>query len=479
MFKHDYGNGEYIEGNIQVFNNGNFSGRGTYYWPNGDLYFGDFLDGYRTGKGIFFWNDNCEVYEGDFYENQAHGFGYYWYSNGDRFQGSFVNGAKHGDGILYRAATHIFIVGTWQNGDITFARLLNNDKRFSIEGPMVKGKFHGRCIYTLKQGQSNEGFFTDGKWDASTAQHLPHHVVRIDIPDAFRTKTPTYLLDKLPVKFQNISPIPKTSAPPSSISARTCEVKGPGLSPSINCGKALRFAVRVFDESNNQVMITQDKLQLLFLDEHGKDVGKSSFDVHTEEKKGVWIITYICRKPGRYTLHVKVDHVDIGESPYKLVTVEAAPPPVDLDFKQCTVLGSGITSGKVGVIQKFAIQLVNTQGVRVAGDVAKVRVRIELNGKDVTELFKSNAQILKGYWVVTYTPTVGGRLSVHVYINEHEIPSSPFTTPIEDTSKGIDPHKCNAKGPGLQAAQANVPQRFVVQPFDNFGQPVSPEDGKM
>jgi hypothetical protein len=225
--------------------------------------------------------------------------------------------------------------------------------------------------------------------------------------------------------------------------------------------------------------ITEDKLQVVFLEsERSKDVGKLNFEIHTEERKGIWVVTYICRKPGHYRLHVKVDHSDIAESPYRLSTAEEAPPQVELDFKQCSALGSGITSGKVGVIQKFAVTLVNTIGVKVTADSGKVTVRLKLNGKDVTELFKTVVQIIKEYWVVTYIPTSGGPLSVYVYVNDKELPSSPYTTPIMESYKGVDPSKCIARGPGVESAVANVSQRFVIQPMNNQGQPITPEEKK-
>jgi len=34
---------------------------------NGDKYIGEFRDGYKNGKGKFFWADG-QIYEGEFYD---------------------------------------------------------------------------------------------------------------------------------------------------------------------------------------------------------------------------------------------------------------------------------------------------------------------------------------------------------------------------------------------------------------------------
>ena len=37
--------------------NGDRNGWGTYYWPNGDWYEGEWVDGQRTGQGTYHWAD--------------------------------------------------------------------------------------------------------------------------------------------------------------------------------------------------------------------------------------------------------------------------------------------------------------------------------------------------------------------------------------------------------------------------------------
>jgi hypothetical protein len=37
------------------FKDGNFNGKGTYYFNDGNKYIGDWVDDHRTGQGVFTW----------------------------------------------------------------------------------------------------------------------------------------------------------------------------------------------------------------------------------------------------------------------------------------------------------------------------------------------------------------------------------------------------------------------------------------
>ena len=71
---------------VGTFNSsGQRHGKGTYYWTNGDKYEGDWKNNSRTGKGIFYWEQEKwrgDRYKGDFVNNNRHGKGIYYYANG-------------------------------------------------------------------------------------------------------------------------------------------------------------------------------------------------------------------------------------------------------------------------------------------------------------------------------------------------------------------------------------------------------------
>ena len=61
-------------------------GKGTLYYPNGDVYAGDWQYGEKNGIGTLKCADGS-VYEGGFKDDQIHGKGYLLYPNGDVCEG--------------------------------------------------------------------------------------------------------------------------------------------------------------------------------------------------------------------------------------------------------------------------------------------------------------------------------------------------------------------------------------------------------
>ena len=52
-----------------------FTGRGRATYLNGDVYEGDYVNGLRTGKGIYWYKKGGHRYEGNWKENEKHGVG--------------------------------------------------------------------------------------------------------------------------------------------------------------------------------------------------------------------------------------------------------------------------------------------------------------------------------------------------------------------------------------------------------------------
>ncbi|KRX10702.1 hypothetical protein PPERSA_08697 [Pseudocohnilembus persalinus] len=135
-----------------------YTGRGTAYYPNEEIYEGDYKKGLRTGKGVYQYKKLEDIdpdqpipavpktYEGDFYKNKKHGIGKMTYFNDETYYGQWENGKKHGEGIY-----------TYLNGD-------------TYSGWFAFGKKHGFGTYTFKQtqqrlvGEFEENKFIKGKW---------------------------------------------------------------------------------------------------------------------------------------------------------------------------------------------------------------------------------------------------------------------------------------------------------------------------
>jgi len=94
---------------------------GTYTWPDGAQYVGEYKDGKNHGQGTYTYPDG-EKYVGEYKDGKKHGQGTYTLANGDKYVGGWKDGKYHGQG------THTFVngdkyVGEWKDGE-----LLANDQ---------------------------------------------------------------------------------------------------------------------------------------------------------------------------------------------------------------------------------------------------------------------------------------------------------------------------------------------------------------
>jgi hypothetical protein len=55
------------------YKNDLMNGKGTYYYAGGNKYIGDWIDGYKTGHGVFIWSDGSQ-YQGSCPEKIGHHF---------------------------------------------------------------------------------------------------------------------------------------------------------------------------------------------------------------------------------------------------------------------------------------------------------------------------------------------------------------------------------------------------------------------
>ncbi len=131
-------NGDIYDGNwVEGFR----TGRGTLTCPNGDRYEGEWLKGERNGKGIFAWA-NGDRYEGDFKNNDFAGRGVFTGANGDRYEGDWANGKLHGKGT-YWWANGIRYEGEWANGAMNGYGVCYFTNGAVQKGQWANGKFVG------------------------------------------------------------------------------------------------------------------------------------------------------------------------------------------------------------------------------------------------------------------------------------------------------------------------------------------------
>ena len=106
------------------------------------------------GKAIF---DDGGSYEGEFYNEKAHGNGIFIFSNGDRVEGEFNNGIPHG-----------------------WAKMTKTDGSKYI-GEFYKGEFHGEGTYWYPDGVKIEGEFKNGNIDGHVTATKTNGEVRYAI----------------------------------------------------------------------------------------------------------------------------------------------------------------------------------------------------------------------------------------------------------------------------------------------------------
>ena len=148
-----YPDGSRFEGN---FRNGRPQGNGTFNYPNGEKYTGSFQNGVPHGKGQLAQSDGKTITgqwsEGEYIGTERlannrkgcidgdcqEGFGNYIFRDGAKYEGTFKNGLPHGTGkVLYR----------------------NSEK---YEGEMAKGSFNGKGTLSLMDGTKVSGYWQDG-----------------------------------------------------------------------------------------------------------------------------------------------------------------------------------------------------------------------------------------------------------------------------------------------------------------------------
>ena len=86
---------------------------GTYNFPSGNKYVGEFKDGELSGQGTFTWADGAN-YDGGWKDSKKTGQGTQVYSNGDKYGGEWKDGRRNGQGTLISAASTVK-EGIWKD----------------------------------------------------------------------------------------------------------------------------------------------------------------------------------------------------------------------------------------------------------------------------------------------------------------------------------------------------------------------------
>ncbi len=152
-----YPSGAKFEGE---FKNGKINGFGTLYFSKGDVYEGEWVDHYREGRGkMTFKNGN--VYVGGFKKSVISGQGTMNYYNGDRYTGNFENSQPWGLG------NYFFYSGEKYEGNFVDGKFDGKGTMFYKDGSQYQGNWkenqkHGEGTFTDTEGLAQTGNWIDG-----------------------------------------------------------------------------------------------------------------------------------------------------------------------------------------------------------------------------------------------------------------------------------------------------------------------------
>lgn len=123
-------------------------GEGRMIYKAGHEYQGNFEHGHQSGQGTM-WYANGDEYSGNWAENEPNGYGTYHFNGGDWYEGNFLKGKYHGEGTMNYADGAKF-VGQW----------LNNKKHgsgnfYSTDGKIINGRWaNGERTDNLNDSQT-------------------------------------------------------------------------------------------------------------------------------------------------------------------------------------------------------------------------------------------------------------------------------------------------------------------------------------
>jgi filamin len=129
---------------------------------------------------------------------------------------------------------------------------------------------------------------------------------------------------------------------------------------------------------------------------------------------GHYAVRFIPRENGVHFVHVRFDHYDIPESPFKIVVGK-----IDADAGKVTAYGDGLVSGKTGQVSKFIVNTVNAGSGSLAVTVeGPSKVRLECR------------EIDEGY-EFSYSPNAPGDYLICIRYAGINIAGSPFKARVE------------------------------------------------
>ncbi|XP_051967093.1 filamin-B-like isoform X2 [Xyrauchen texanus] len=168
-----------------------------------------------------------------------------------------------------------------------------------------------------------------------------------------------------------------------------------------------------------------------------------------DNKDGTYTVTYVPLTMGMYTLLLKYGGKAVPNFPAK-VNVDPA-----VDTRKVKVFGPGVAGEGVSREATTNFTVDARALTKVGGKHIKAFVK-NPSGAATDCVVNDNGD---GTYNVDYTPFENGVHGVEILYDETPVPKSPFQVGV---GEGCDPSRVQAKGPGLEEAMTDKPNKFSI-----------------
>lgn len=147
---------------------GKCEGKGTLIWNDGSRYVGDWKNDKREGYGTQY-NSDGEIYEGNWLDDKPHGKGKITFASDDSsnrksYEGDWYYGIRQGTGTMIWNDGEKY-VGNWINGAPEGKGYLYYTSGDRVEGTFKNGRISGKATYNYDNGNYMIGYYVYGKKD--------------------------------------------------------------------------------------------------------------------------------------------------------------------------------------------------------------------------------------------------------------------------------------------------------------------------
>eukprot|EP00347_Sterkiella_histriomuscorum_P004958 403358433 len=162
-FRHGKGSMQWLDGARfeGMWNFGKACGQGIFTHTKGEIYEGHWMNDKAHGNGMYV-HSNGAKYEGDWQHDLQHGLGQETWPDGSLFIGQYIDGKKNGKG-KYLWVDGASYEGEWEDNEIAgygFYQWVDGRKYIGHWKSNIMDDFG---IYTWQDGRTYEGFYQDDK----------------------------------------------------------------------------------------------------------------------------------------------------------------------------------------------------------------------------------------------------------------------------------------------------------------------------